>query len=138
MTILLWRKKVHYPQNAPEQRKYDCVHMADCYYCKYAYKYASEIVYGLSRFAGIRNKKKLKIMSVGCGPCTEPAAVDYLKKKGFLNYGKLQYRGIDPLGSVWNPIWDDIIETRQSLIKFLRILEGHTIHMIVVQVHRYL
>ena len=28
---------VHYPQNAPVPRKYDCVHMADCYYCKYAY-----------------------------------------------------------------------------------------------------
>lgn len=56
--------------------------MADCYYCKYAYKYASEMVYGLSCFAEIRDKKKLKIMSVGCGPCTELAAVDYLKKQG--------------------------------------------------------
>ncbi len=101
---------VHYPQNAPAPRKYDCVHMADCYYCKYAYKYASEIVYGLSCFAEIRNKKKLKVMSVGCGPCTELAAVDYLKEKGILNYEELQYRGIDPLGNVWNRIWDDIIE----------------------------
>ena len=25
--------------------------MADCYYCKYAYKYASEITYGLACFA---------------------------------------------------------------------------------------
>lgn len=56
---------VHYPQNAPVPRKYDCVHMADCYYCKYAYKYASEITYGLACFAEIRNKKTLKIMSVG-------------------------------------------------------------------------
>lgn len=79
----------------PVPRKYDCVHMADCYYCKYAYKYASEITYGLACFAEIRNKKTLKIMSVGCGPCTELAAVDYLKEKGVLNYEKLQYRGID-------------------------------------------
>lgn len=63
---------------------YCCVHMADCYYCKYAYKYASEITYGLACFAEIRNKKTLKIMSVGCGPCTELAAVDYLKKKVYL------------------------------------------------------
>ena len=55
---------VHFPQNAPAPRKYDCIHMADCYYCKYAYKYASEMVYGLSCFAEIRDKKKLKIMSV--------------------------------------------------------------------------
>jgi len=75
---------VHYPQNAPVPRKYDCVHMADCYYCKYAYKYASEITYGLACFAEIRNKKTLKIMSVGCGPCTELAAVDYLKEKGII------------------------------------------------------
>ena len=54
--------------------------MADCYYCKYAYKYASEIVYGLRRFSDIQKKKKLKIMPVGCGPCTELVAVDYLKK----------------------------------------------------------
>ena len=35
---------VHYPQKAPAPRKYDCVNMADCYYCKYAYKYASQTV----------------------------------------------------------------------------------------------
>ena len=99
---------VHFPQNAPAPRKYDCKHMADCYYCKYAYRYASEIVYGLRCFADIRDKKELKIMSVGCGPCTELAAVDYLKKQGVLNYDKLQYRGIDPLVNVWNPIWKDI------------------------------
>lgn len=103
-------KYVHYPQNAAVPRKYDCVHMADYYYCKYAYKYASEIVYGLSCFNDIRHKKKLKVMSVGCGPCTELAAIDYLKKQGVLNYEELQYRGIDPLKKVWNRIWNDIIE----------------------------
>lgn len=82
--------------------------MADCYYCKYAYKYASEMVYGLSYFAEIRDKKKLKIMSVGCGPCTELAAVDYLRNEGVLNYDQLDYRGIDPLGNVWKRIWTDI------------------------------
>ena len=109
---------VHYPQNAPVPRKYDCVHMADCYYCKYAYKYASEITYGLACFAEIRNKKTLKIMSVGCGPCTELAAVDYLKEKGVLNYEKLQYRGIDPLGNVWRRIWNDIKEYFGNGINF--------------------
>ena len=99
---------VHFPQNAPAPRKYDCIHMADCYYCKYAYKYASEMVYGLSCFAEIRDKKKLNIMSVGCGPCTELAAVDYLRNEGVLNYDQLDYRGIDPLGDVWKCIWTDI------------------------------
>ena len=85
---------VHYLQNAPVPRKYDCVHMADCYYCKYAYKYASEITYGLACFAEIRNKKTLKIMSVGCGPCTELAAVDYLKEKGVLNMKNCNIEGL--------------------------------------------
>lgn len=109
---------VHFPQNAPVPRKYDCVHMADCYYCKYAYKYASEIVYGLRCFADIRDKKELKIMSVGCGPCTELAAVDYLKKQDILNYEKLQYRGIDPLENVWKYIWNDIREYYGDGIQF--------------------
>lgn len=66
------------------------------------------MVYGLSCFAEIRDKKKLKIMSVVCGPCTELAVVDYLKKQGVLNYDKVQYRGIDPLEDVWKRIWTDI------------------------------
>lgn len=109
---------VHYPQDAPSPRKYDCVHMADCYYCKYAYKYASEIVYGLTWFADIREKETLKVMSVGCGPCTELAAVDYLKRKGVLKYEKLQYRGIDSLGNVWERIWGDIKEYFGDGIEF--------------------
>lgn len=109
---------VHFPNSAPEPRKYDCPHMADCYYCKYAYRYASEIVYGLKLFADIRKKKELKIMSVGCGPCTELAAVDYLKESGILNFEKLQYRGIDPLGSVWSCIWKDIKNYFGDGIKF--------------------
>lgn len=111
-------KYVHFPQNAPALRKYDCIHMADCYYCKYAYKYASEIVYGLRRFSDIQKKKKLKIMSVGCGPCTELGAVDYLKKQGVLNYDELQYRGIDPLENVWRRIWNNIKEYFGEGIEF--------------------
>lgn len=58
---------VHFPNRAPEMRHYDCVHMADYYYCKYSFRYASEIVYGLEQFADIRKEKNLKVMSVGCG-----------------------------------------------------------------------
>ncbi len=57
-------------------------------------------------------------MSVGCGPCTELAAVDYLKESGILNFEKLQYRGIDPLGSVWSCIWKDIKNYFGDGIKF--------------------
>lgn len=57
-------------------------------------------------------------MSVGCGPCTELAAIDYLREKGILNYEKLRYRGIDPLGNIWNRIWDDITDYFGKGIKF--------------------
>lgn len=109
---------VHYPDRAPILRKYDCVHMADCYYCKYAYTYASEIVYGLSNFPEMRCLDTLKIMSIGCGPCTELAAIDYLQQTGWFNYNKLQYIGIDPLESVWKSIWKDIIEYFGTGIEF--------------------
>lgn len=111
-------KYVHFPTTAPAVREYDCVHMADCYYCKYAYKYASEIVYGLEQFIDIQNKKKLKVMSVGCGPCTELAAIDYLRQIGMLKYDELEYRGIDPLENVWGQIWNDIREYFGKEIRF--------------------
>lgn len=49
-------------------------------------------------------------MSVGCGPCTELAAIDYLRKLNELNYTSLEFRGIDPLRDVWKLIWRDIKE----------------------------
>ncbi len=99
---------VHFPNRAPEMRHYDCVHMADCYYCKYSFRYASEIVYGLKQFADIRKKDNLRVMSVGCGPCTELAAIDYLRHQNYLNYKGLEFLGIDPLDEVWVNIWGDI------------------------------
>ncbi len=109
---------VHYPQRAPKKRKYDCVHMADCYYCKYSFKYASEIVYGLRQFADIRDKKTLKVMSIGCGPCTELAAIDYLRETSELNYDRLEFRGIDPLNQMWQYIWKDIKEYYGDEVQF--------------------
>lgn len=110
---------VHYPQRATKARKYDCTHMADSYYCKYSFRYASEIVYGIKQFAEIRNKDNLKVMSVGCGPCTELAAIDYLRQKNELNYTTLEFRGIDPLDGVWKHIWGDIKDYFGNEVHFL-------------------
>lgn len=109
---------IHYPQRAPYVKKYDCAHMADNYYCKYSYRYASEIVYGIEQFADIRDIDNLKVMSVGCGPCTELAAIDYLRQKRVLNYSTLEFRGIDPLKRVWKRIWKDIQEYFGAGIRF--------------------
>lgn len=60
----------------------------------------------------------LKVMSVGCGPCTELAAIDYLHQNRELNYKKLEFRGIDPLKNMWKYIWEDIDEYYQGQVKF--------------------
>lgn len=101
-------ENVHFPDRTTIRREYDCVNMADCYYCKYSYRYASELIYGLRQFRDIKNRDILKVMSVGCGPCTELAAIDYMLSKGEIHYNKLEFVGIDPLKNVWGNIWDDI------------------------------
>lgn len=102
-------KNVHFQKGDRPHREYDCQHMADCYYCKYAYRYASEIVYGLSCFKDILDYNELNVLSVGCGPCTDLAGIDFLRNTGELNFSRLNYVGVDPLANVWKPIWDDIL-----------------------------
>lgn len=111
-------RKIHYPEKDSEKRTYDCVNMADYYYCRYSYRYASEVVYGLRQFRDIMKLDTLKVMSVGCGPCTELVAIDYLHQNGELNYKKLEFRGIDPLKNMWKYIWEDIDEHYQGQVKF--------------------
>ena len=111
-------RKIHYPEKDSEKRPYDCVNMADYYYCRYSYRYASEVVYGLRQFRDIMKLDTLKVMSVGCGPCTELAAIDYLHQNRELNYKKLEFRGIDPLKNMWKYIWEDIDEYYQGQVKF--------------------
>jgi len=111
-------KQIHFPDRNSKKRTYDCVNMADYYYCRYSYRYASEVVYGLKQFKDLVNIDTLKVMSVGCGPCTELAAIDYLHNKGKLNYRKLQFKGIDPLENMWKYIWGDINDYYQGQVKF--------------------
>ena len=100
-------RDIHF-RNNDFHREYDCPHMADCYYCKYAYKYASEIVYALRWFGNILNKKELDVLSIGCGPCTDLAGIDFLRNTGELQINKLNYVGVDHLDKVWGHIWNDI------------------------------
>lgn len=97
----------HAPTNAPE-RKYDCVHMADFYTCKYSCRYTSELMYAIQRCKDLRNIKELKILSFGCGPCTDLFALDALKEKGLISFNNIQYRGVDYSEDVWTYIHSDI------------------------------
>lgn len=82
----------HSPANATEC-KYDCVHMADVYACKYSCRYTSEIIYALKRCKDLWDVDELKVLSFGCGPCTDLFAIDYLHLQDELKYGRLEYRG---------------------------------------------
>lgn len=97
----------HAPDNAPD-RKYDCVHMADYYVCKYACRYTSEMIYALRRLIDLSHKPSLKVLSFGCGPCTDLLALDYLKQQNEYTYSKLEYRGIDYSKEVWINIHHDL------------------------------
>jgi hypothetical protein len=61
----------------------------------------SEVVYALRQLKDLREKKHLKVMSVGCGPSTELFALDYLKNMGEYKFNSAEFRGIDPAKEVW-------------------------------------
>ena len=89
---------IHNPSHAPDgapERKYDCTHMANVYTCKYSCRYASEIVYAVEQLKDLSNLTDLKVLSFGCGPCTDLFAIDYLRSLGILSYQNLEYRGVD-------------------------------------------
>lgn len=102
---------IHNPSHAPvgaPDRKYDCVHMADVYTCKYSCRYTSEMIYALKRCNDLRKVDQLKVLSFGCGPCTDLFAIDYLRASGDLRYQGLEYRGVDYSKDVWKYIHGDI------------------------------
>ncbi|MDL2327898.1 hypothetical protein LJC64_04555 [Ruminococcaceae bacterium OttesenSCG-928-A11] len=84
--------------------------MAEYYVCKYSHKYASELVYAFCQLRDVWNKP-LKVMSVGCGPCTDLFALDHLQNEGRL--GHIEYRGID-LNEIWRKIHRNIAHNQEN------------------------
>lgn len=109
----------HAKAGAPD-RKYDCTHMADFYTCKYSCRYASEIMYAIERCVDLHNLQELRVLSFGCGPCTDLFAIDELRKRNVLSYNTLKYRGVDYSENVWRWIHRDIksFENDNCSIKF--------------------
>lgn len=99
---------IHTPTAAPAPRQYDCPNMANFYTCKYSYRYMSELVYAFAQLKDLKSKKNLKVMSVGCGPCTDLFALDYLKEVGTYQFETVEYRGIDSAKEVWKDIHSQI------------------------------
>ena len=114
---------IHDPSHAPEgapDRKYDCTHMADFYTCKYSCRYTSEIMYALELCKDLQFLRDFKVLSFGCGPCTDLFAIDALRECGVSGYDKIEYRGIDYSRKVWNWIHGDIesMQSANSLFRF--------------------
>ena len=47
-------------------------------------------------------------MSVGCGPCTDLFALDFLRQDGVFKFDSVEFRGIDPAKDVWFDIHEQI------------------------------
>ncbi len=99
---------VHFPHRAPAERKYDCKRMVDFYVCKYAHKYTSELIYAFSLLRDLMAKRSLNVLSIGCGPCTDLLALDYLLHDGKYHFTSIDYRGVEINTDVWNNIYNDI------------------------------
>lgn len=99
---------IHTPNIAPAPRKYDCGKMCDYYVCKYSHKYMSELYYAFYNLKYLKNVEKLKVLSIGCGPCTDILALDILRNEGVYNYKSLEYRGIEINTRIWKKIHEDI------------------------------
>ncbi|MDV0447302.1 hypothetical protein MsAg5_11850 [Methanosarcinaceae archaeon Ag5] len=80
------------------KRKYDCIHMANYYVCKYSFKYANEMVFALRNI----NLDQIKAVSIGCGPCTDLFAIDYMAHEDH-RFENFDFVGIDSCD-----IWDDV------------------------------
>lgn len=101
---------IHWPQKAQEEgfppREYDCVNMADYYVLQFGVRYASEILYAWGNAEQDR-KYEMSVLSIGCGPCTDLFAFDYLLQTGQI--ASLKYYGTDLNNEgVWSRIYSSI------------------------------
>jgi len=114
---------VHHPDRFPQDpfvRHYDCKNMADYYTCKYSCKYTSELIYGLRRMDKLRSEPALRVLSFGCGPCTDLFALDQMQESGELTCQTIDYRGIDCSKDTWENVHKDIkgFENEMCTIRF--------------------
>ena len=99
---------IHFPQNAPIERKYDCKRMMDYYVCKYAHKYTSELIYAFLMLRDLRTRRHINVLSIGCGPCTDLLALDYLVSNGKYDVSTIDYRGVEINTEIWRNIHYDL------------------------------
>ncbi len=106
--------KMHWIFQYPElpscykNRIYDCPHMADVYVCKFSCKFSTEFLRALQQCPSLHNESKVKVFSLGCGPCTDLFAIDVALHLDILHYDFIEYLGVDYSEKGWKHIHQDI------------------------------
>lgn len=108
---------IHTPSVAPATRQYDCPSMANFYTCKYSHKYTSELIYAFEQLQDLFGREQLNVMSVGCGPCTDLLALDFLREQNVYRFNTIKYRGIDSAEEVWQHIHHKIKQDKADGFK---------------------
>lgn len=113
--------QIHYKNDDEESRhSYNCKNLTSFYVCKYAKKYSSELIYAFRKCKSLQNLNTFKVLSVGCGSCTDLMAIDYLYHKNEYRFNNLEYLGIDLLEQPWGNIHKKIQEYFvDDLIRFI-------------------
>ncbi|MBQ9433222.1 MAG: hypothetical protein IJU26_03295 [Synergistaceae bacterium] len=120
--------QIHFTRKPGERTDYDCENMIDFYVCSYTHKYASEFLYMLTHFNAVKNLEEYRIISIGCGGCSDLIAFDKFAQDIRKNF---YYVGIER-----NPSWHYVhgflcskINTEHSS-STLRFIYGDAINII--------
>ncbi|MBN7576228.1 hypothetical protein C1H57_17355 [Clostridium sp. 2-1] len=103
--------KIHFG----DTRRYNCFNITNYYFCKYIYKYSSEIEHVFMKFNILNSIEKLNVLSIGCGPCTDLMGIINTISKVNPNI-KLDYTGVD-LNDIWNHIHEHIQQNNNDNIQ---------------------
>ena len=97
--------EIHFPEKYSDRCDYDCVKLIDFYVCRYTHKYASEILYLIERSRILNDMRTYKILSLGCGGCSDLIAFDT-----FAADKNIAYIGIDI-----NKLWEHVHNFIQTI-----------------------
>ncbi len=98
-----------------DDRRYNCKNIVNYYFCKYIYKYSSEIKYLFEAHHTLIGLDNLRVLSIGCGPCTDLFGILTAIENSEDNK-KLEYTGID-LNDTWVDIHDYILANKSDDFK---------------------
>lgn len=101
--------QIHFrPNDEGARHLYNCKNLTNFYVCKYSFKYTSELIYALRKCISLKDSSSIKALSIGCGPCTDLFALDYLRNNSEFTYNNISYLGVDLLREQWKIIHEQI------------------------------